>query len=98
VDQRLKIYAPIKCDPELNYNIIGIDFVHCNKLIYNVNTRQVKFTNSQMNTISAPRQITIAAMTSSIVTTKFNGEAHSEKNTLPLFIALDYQPSMECRQ
>jgi len=64
---------------ELNDNIIGIDFMHCNKLIYHVNTRQVKFADSKMNTICATKQVTIPAMTSSIVTTKFNGEMHADK-------------------
>jgi len=74
---------------ELNNNIIGIDFIHCNKLIYD--TRQVKFADSKMNTICATKQITIPTMTSSIITTKFNGETHSEKHTLPPFIAQDHR-------
>ncbi len=64
---------------ELNDNIIGIDFMHCNKLIYDVNTRQMKFADSKMNIICATKQVTIPAMTSSIVTTKFNGEIHKDK-------------------
>ncbi len=50
----------------LNDNIIGIDFMHQKKLIYDVNTRQVKFADEQMNTISATKQITIPAMTANI--------------------------------
>jgi hypothetical protein len=65
---------------KLNDNIIGIDFMHRNKLVYDVDTRQVKFADSRMNTVCPTKQITIPAMTSSIVTTKFNGETHSEKN------------------
>jgi hypothetical protein len=53
--------------------------MHRNKLIYDVNTRQVKFADEKMNTICAIKQITIPAMTSCIVTTKFNGEMHPEK-------------------
>jgi hypothetical protein len=64
---------------KLNNNIIGIDFMHCNKLIYDVNTRQVKFVDSKMNTICATKQVTIPAMTSSIITTKFNGEMNTDK-------------------
>jgi hypothetical protein len=64
---------------ELIDNIIGIDFMHRNKLIYDVNTRQVKFANTKMNTICATKQVTIPAMTSSIITTKFNGEMHPDK-------------------
>jgi hypothetical protein len=64
---------------ELNDNIIVIDFMHRNKLIYNVNTRQVKFADSKMNTICATKQVTIPAMTSRIITTKFHREMHSDK-------------------
>jgi hypothetical protein len=64
---------------EQNDNIIGINFMHRNQLIYDVDTRQVKLANSQMNTICATKQITILAMTLSIITMKFNGETHSEK-------------------
>jgi len=70
---------------ELNDNIIGIDFMHCNKLIYHVNTRKVKFADSKMNTICATKQVTILAMTSSIVTTKFNGETHEDKMYVATF-------------
>jgi hypothetical protein len=73
---------------ELNDNIIEIDFMHPNKLIYYVNTRQLKFADSKMNTICATKQITIPAMTSSIVTTKFNGEAHKDKT----YVATIYCP------
>ncbi len=75
-----KFTHPVNVTTELNDNIIGIDFMHRNKLIYDVNTRQVKFANSKMNTICDTKQIMIPAMTSSIITTKFNGETHSEKN------------------
>jgi hypothetical protein len=53
--------------------------MHRNKLIYDVNTRQVKFADAKMNTICATKQITIPALTSSMVTTKFNGETHPDK-------------------
>ncbi len=69
---------------ELNDNIIGIDFMHHNKLIYNVNMRQVKFANAKMNTICATKQMTIPAMTSSIITTKFNGELHPDKTYIAM--------------
>jgi hypothetical protein len=70
---------PVNVITELNDNIIGIDFMHRNKLIYDVNTRQVKFADSKMNTICATKQVTILAMTFNIVTTKFNGEIHEDK-------------------
>jgi Integrase zinc binding domain len=58
-----KFTHPVSIINELNNNIIGIDFMHRNKLIYDVNTRQVKFADEKMNTICATKQITILAMT-----------------------------------
>jgi hypothetical protein len=37
-----KFTHPVNVITELNNNIIGINFMHHNKLIYDVNTRQVK--------------------------------------------------------
>jgi hypothetical protein len=70
---------PVIVITELNNNIISIDFMHRNKLIYDVNTRQVKFVDSKINAICAKKQVTILAMTSSIFTAKFNGEKHADK-------------------
>jgi len=73
-----KFTHPVNVINKLNDNIIGIDFMHCNKLIYDVNTRQVKFAVDKMNMICATKQVTILA-SSSIITTKFNGEWHPDK-------------------
>jgi hypothetical protein len=74
-----KFTYPVKIINKLNNNIIGIDFMHRNKLVYNVDTRQVKFADAKIDTICPTKQITIPAMTSSIITTKFNGETHLDK-------------------
>jgi hypothetical protein len=62
--------------------------MHCNKLIYDVNTRQVKFADAKISTICAMREVTILAMTSSMVATKFNGETHADKT---------YVATIDCR-
>jgi hypothetical protein len=74
-----KFTHPVNVINELNDNIIGIDFMHRNRLIYDVNTRQVKFADVTMNMICATKQMIILAMTSSIIMTKFNGELHPDK-------------------
>ncbi len=74
-----KFTHPVNVINEMNDNIIGIDFMHHNKLIYNVNTSQVKFADEKMDTICASKQITIPAMISSIITMKFNGDTHPDK-------------------
>ena len=77
-----KFTHPVNVINELNDNIIGIDFMHRNKLVYDVNTRRVKFADKKMNTICATKQITIPAMYSSIITTKFNEDTQTRR-TLP---------------
>jgi predicted aspartyl protease len=79
-----KFTHPVNVINELNDNIIGIDFMHRNKLVYDVNTRQVKFADEKMNTISATKQITIPAMTSSIIPTKFNRDSHPDKTYIAM--------------
>jgi hypothetical protein len=74
-----KFTHPVNVINELNNNIIGVDFMHRNKLIYDVNTRQFKFADAKMNMICANKQVTIPATTSSIISTKFNGESHPDK-------------------
>jgi len=74
-----KFIHPVNVITELNDNIIGINFMHRNKLIYDVNNRQVKFAGAKMNTICTTKQVTILVMTSSLITTKFNGEMHADK-------------------
>jgi hypothetical protein len=77
-----KFTNPVNVITKLNDNIIGIDFMHRNKLIYDVNTRQVKFSDAKMNTICTTKQVTIPAMTSSMITTKFHGETNIKQINL----------------
>jgi hypothetical protein len=76
-----KFTHPVNVIMELNDNIIRIDFMH-------LNTRQMKFADSQMNTIYATKQIIIPAMTSSIVSAKFQGETHKEKTYIAAIYCL----------
>ncbi len=88
-----KFTHPVNMITELKDNIIGIHFMHCNKLIYDVNTRQVKFADAKMNTICATKQVIIPAMTSSIITTKFNWETHPD-NTYVTMIHCPGAPAL----
>jgi hypothetical protein len=74
-----KFTHPVNVITELNDNIIGIDFMHRNTLIYDVNTKQVKFADAKKNTICTTKQVTIPAMTSSIIPTKFHVETCPDK-------------------
>ncbi len=53
--------------------------MYLHNLIYDVHTRQVKLADTHLNTICATKQITIPAMTSSIVNARFNGEIQKDK-------------------
>jgi hypothetical protein len=74
-----KFTHPVNVIKELNGNIIGIDFMHMHNLTYDMNTRQVKFADTYPNTICAVKQMTIPAMTSSVISVKFNVEVQPEK-------------------
>jgi hypothetical protein len=89
-----KFTHPVNIINEQNHNIIGIDFMHRNKLVYDVNTRPVKFADEKMNTICTTKQITILAMTSSIIMTKFNGDSHPDKTYCPRAPTLTGVPSL----
>ncbi len=57
--------------------------MHLHKLIYDVHTQQVKFADTHPNTNCATKQVTIPAMTSSLLNARFNGEIQKDK----IFIA-----------
>jgi len=82
VDLRIKgrkFTHPVNVIKEPNDNIIGINFMHLHKLTYNVHTPQVIFANTYPNTMCTTKQVTVPAMTSSILNAKFNGEIHKNK-------------------
>jgi hypothetical protein len=74
-----KFMHPVNVIKELNDNIIGIDFMHLHKLTYDVHTRQRKFANTYPNTIWDTKQVTVPAMTSSILCAKFYGVVKKDK-------------------
>jgi hypothetical protein len=67
-----KFTHPVNVIQELNENIIGIDFIHANKLTY-VIFRKVKFAGSGMNSITALKNTVLPAMTSTVIKAKFKG-------------------------
>jgi hypothetical protein len=56
---------------ELNKNIIGIDFIHANKLTYDVISRKVMFAGAGTNSIAALKNTVLPAMTSTVIKAKF---------------------------
>ncbi len=58
---------------ELNENIIGIDFIHAQKLTYDVISRKVMFAGARTNLIMAFKKTVLPAMTSTVIKAKFKG-------------------------
>jgi Retroviral aspartyl protease len=75
-----KFTHPVNVIQELNENIIGIDFIHTNKLTYEVISRKVKFAGARTNSIAAFIYTVLPAMTSTIVKAKFKA-TRTEKAT-----------------
>ncbi len=71
--KRKKFTHPVNVIQELNENIIGIDFIHANKLTYNIISRKVKFARAGTNSIAALKNTVLPAMTSTVVKAKFKG-------------------------
>ncbi len=58
----------------LTNNIIGIDFMHKNKLHYDVQSRQVKIAGIEKDQIVAIKEQVLPALASTVVTAKFEGK------------------------
>jgi hypothetical protein len=64
---------PVNVIQELNEIIIGIDFIHADKITYDVISRRVKFAGAGTNSIAAIKNTVLLAMTSKVVKAKFKG-------------------------
>jgi hypothetical protein len=84
-----KFTHPVNVIQELNENIIGIDFIHTNKLTYDVITRKVKFAGSGTNSIAALNNTVLPAMT--VIKAKFKG-TQDEKATYVANICVPRTP------
>ncbi len=72
----------------LTDNIIGIDFMHKNKLHYDVQTRQVKIASIEGDQIVAIKEQTLPALASTVITAKYKGKNIPDAN----FIANIFSP------
>jgi hypothetical protein len=75
-----KFTHPVNVIQEINENIIGIDFIHTQKLTYDVISRRVKFARAGTNSIAALKNTVLLAMTSAIVKAKFKGTRDETAN------------------
>jgi len=58
---------------DINDDILGIDFMHQHKLNYNSTSKQITFAHMLTNALYAVKEVTIPALASMMVTTKYKG-------------------------
>jgi hypothetical protein len=66
-----KFVHPVTVVEEINDNIIGIDFMHANKMSYDPTSMQITFAHMLTNALSSVKEITIPALSSMMVNTKY---------------------------
>jgi hypothetical protein len=64
---------PVTVVEDINDNILGINFMHQHKLNYDSKSKQITFAHMLMNALYAVKEVTIPALSSLMVTTKFKG-------------------------
>ncbi len=62
---------------QLKDNIIGIDFMHCHKLHYDIQTCQVKIAGVEIDQIVAIKEQTLLALTFTVIMAKYKGKVDS---------------------
>jgi hypothetical protein len=75
-----KFTHPINVMETLTGNIIGIDFMHKNKLHYDVQTREVKLASIEGDQIVAIKEQVLPALASTVITAKFKGKIQPNVN------------------
>ncbi len=68
-----KFVHPVTVVEDINDNIIGIDFMHLNKMNYDTHSRQITFSHMLTNALYAVKETMIPALSSTVISTKFKG-------------------------
>jgi hypothetical protein len=68
-----KFVHPVTVLEDINDNIIGIDFMHLNKMNYDMLSRQITFSHMLTNALYAVKETTIPALSSMVISSKFKG-------------------------
>jgi hypothetical protein len=88
---------------DLNDNILGIDFMHQHKMNYDSTSKQITFVHMLTNALYAVKEVTILALSSMMVNTKYKGltndsaqpiatihaPQHPTISGMPLWVSLD---------
>ena len=68
-----KFVHPVTVVEDLNDNILGMDFMHQHKLNYDASSKQITFAHMLTNALYSVKEVTIPALSSMMVTTKYKG-------------------------
>jgi hypothetical protein len=68
-----KFTYPVTVVEDINDNILGIDFMHAHKLNYDSTSKQITFPHMLTNALYSVKEVTIPALSSMMVNTKFEG-------------------------
>jgi hypothetical protein len=68
-----KFVHPVTVVEDINDNIIGIDFMHQNKMNYDMHSRQITFSHMLTNALYVVKEMTVPALSSMVISTKFKG-------------------------
>jgi hypothetical protein len=71
--RRRKFLHPVTVVKDINDNILGIDFMHQHKLNYYSTSKQITYAHVLTNALYAVKEVTIPALSSMMVTTKYKG-------------------------
>jgi hypothetical protein len=88
---------------DLNNNILGINFMHQHKMNYDSTSKQITFVHMLTNALYAVKEVTILALSSMMVNTKYKGltndsaqpiatihaPQHPTISGMPLWVSLD---------
>jgi hypothetical protein len=82
---------------DINDNIIGINFMHINKINYDALSKEITFAHMLRNALYAVKETTIPALSSMIISTKFKGKVWDTAKQSQLFMLGKIQQSQVCQ-
>jgi hypothetical protein len=68
-----KFAHPVTVVEDINDNILGFDLMHAHKLNYDSTSKQIMFAHMLTNALYSVKEVTIPALSSMLVATKFIG-------------------------
>ncbi len=91
-----KFLHPVTVVEDINDNILGIDFMHTHKLNYDSTSKQITFAHMLTNALYSVKEVTILALSSMMVTTKFKALNVKVLNPLQQYMPSSILKSQGC--